>query len=100
MEQLLKHLRIEEESKVREKFENISTGSSSRAHAVDELKKSKKAHEYVLGPKKDRDKFKNSNKTKPNVSCYVCGKSGHYARYCRPRKGQKNEADATNVGGS
>ena len=68
------------------------------AHAVDELKKSKKAHENVLGPKKNRDKFKNFNKPKPNVSCYVCGKSGHYARDCRHRKGQKNEVDATNVG--
>ena len=68
LEQLMKHVRIEEEPKVREKLENMSIGSSSRAHAVDELKKSKKAHENVLGPKKDRDKFKNSNKTKPNVS--------------------------------
>ena len=90
----MKHLWIEGESKVREHEYWLFI----RAHAVDELKKSKKAHEYVLGPKKDRDKFKNSNKTKPNVSCYVCGKSGHYARYCRPRKGQKNEADATNAG--
>ena len=53
---------------MREKLENMSIGSSSRAHAVDELKKSKKAHENVLGPKKNRDKFKNSNKTKPKVS--------------------------------
>ena len=91
----MKHLRIEEETKVREKLENMSIGSSSRAHAVDELKKSKKALENILGPKKDRDKFKNSNKTKPNVSCYVYGKSGHCARDCRQLKGQKNEANAT-----
>ena len=76
----------------------MSIGSSSRTHAVDELKKSKKAHENVLGPKKDRNKFKNSNKIKPNMSCYVCGKSGHYAHDCRHRKGQKNEIDATNTG--
>ena len=93
----MKHLRIEEETKVREKLENMSIGSSSRAHAVDELKKSKKALENILGPKKDRDKFKNSNKTKPNVSCYVRSKSGHYARDCMHRKGQKNEANATNT---
>ena len=76
----------------------MSIGSSSRAYAVDEFKKSKKAQENVLGPKKDRDKFKNSNKTKPNVSWYVYGKSGHYAHYCMHRKGQKNEVGATNVG--
>ena len=82
---------------MREKLGNMSFGSSSRAHAIDELKKSKKAHESVLGPKKDRNKFKNSNETKLNVSCYVCGKSDHYACDCRHRKGQKNEADATNI---
>ena len=73
---------------MREKFENMSIGSSSRAHAVDELKKSKKAHEKVLGPKMNRNKFKNSNKTKPNVSCHVCSQSGHYTSDCRHRKGQ------------
>ena len=63
LEQLMKHLRIEEESKVREKLEKVSIGSSSRAHTVDKPKKSKKARENVLGPKKDQNKFKNSKKT-------------------------------------
>ena len=27
----------------------------------------------------------------------MCGKSGHFARDCRHRKGQKNEANATNA---
>ena len=80
---------------MREKFENMSIGSSSRAHAVDELKKSKKAHENIFSPKKDQKKFKNSNKTKPNASFFVCGKNGHYARDCRHHKGQKNEANTT-----
>ena len=38
---------------MREKLENMSIGSSSRAHVVNELKKSNKAHENVLGPKND-----------------------------------------------
>ena len=98
LEQLMNHLRIEETLKVREKLEKMSIGSSSRAHSVDELMKSKKAHENILGPKKDRDKFKNSSKIKPNVSCYVYGKSGYYTHDCRHCNGQKNEADATNAG--
>ena len=68
LEQLMKHPRIEEESKVHKKLENMSISFSSMAYTVDELRKSKKSQENVLGPKKDRDKFKNSNKTKPNVS--------------------------------
>ena len=61
LEQLQKHFRIEEESRVREKFEKVSIGTS-KAHAVDMLKNSKKARENMLGPKKDQDKLKNSNK--------------------------------------
>ena len=34
LEQLMKHLRIEEESRVRENLEKVSIGSSSRAHVV------------------------------------------------------------------
>ena len=82
-EQLMKYLQIEEESKVHEKLENVSIGSSSRAHDVDKPKKSKKTRKNALGPKKDQDKLKNSNKNKPNVGCFVCGKSGQFARDCR-----------------
>ena len=53
-----------------EKLEKVSIGSS-RAHVMDKPKKSKKARVNVLGPKKDQDKFKNSNKTKPNELLYV-----------------------------
>ena len=80
---------------MREKFEKVSIGSS-KAHTVDKPKK-EKARENFLGPKKDQDKFKNSEAKKPKGGCYVCGKPGHFARECRHRKGQTNEANATST---
>ena len=98
LEQLQKHLRIEEESRVRDKLEKGNLGTTSKANAVSKPKKSnKKNSENKLGPKKDQDKFKSSQAKKPKGGCYVCGKPGHFARECRHRKGQTNEANATSA---
>ena len=91
LEKIQKHLRIEEESRIREKAENSNIGHS-KANAVSKPKSNKAKGDY--GPKKDQDKFK--TKGKPNGGgCFVCGKPGHIARFCRQRKGQGNEANVT-----
>ena len=98
MKQLQKYLRIEKESKVRDKLEIWNLGRTSKANAVSKPKKyNKKNNENKLGPKKDQDKFKNSQAKKPKGGCYVCGKPGYFARECWHCKGQTNEASATSI---
>lgn len=85
LEKIHKHLRIEEESKEREKL--ASTGLS-KASVV--TTKGKKKHDGIkshLGPKKEHNKFKNYGGHKgPKSGYFVCGKLGHYARDCRHNK--------------
>lgn len=45
------------------------------------------------GPRKDQGKFKN----KVKGPCYICEKSGHYAKDCRHRKKQKKEGQVNSV---
>ncbi|XP_050900957.1 uncharacterized protein LOC127107683 [Lathyrus oleraceus] len=92
LEKIQKHLRIEEESKEREKSE--STGLS-KANAVST--KGKKKHDGIkshLGPKEEHNKFKNAGGHKgPKSGYFVCGKPGHYARDFRHNK-SKNKINA------
>ncbi|RVW92427.1 Retrovirus-related Pol polyprotein from transposon TNT 1-94 [Vitis vinifera] len=64
LEEIQKHLRIEEESRSRDKMVEESNGGTNKANAV-----SKANH--------------------PRGPCFVCGKPGHYARECRYRKDLK-----------
>ncbi|RVX02626.1 Retrovirus-related Pol polyprotein from transposon TNT 1-94 [Vitis vinifera] len=64
LEEIQKHLRIEEESRSRDKMVEESNGGTNKANAI-----SKANH--------------------PRGPCFVCGKPGHYARECRFRKDQK-----------
>jgi len=102
LEQIQKYLRIEEESKMREKKTDAGTSKANAVSAKGKRKWNDK--EGISGSKKDSKKFKHSGKSttgnKPGSKgskggCYVCGKPSHYARDCRHRKTDVKEVDAT-----
>lgn len=73
MDKIQKHLRIEEESKEREKSE--STGLSKANVVTTKGKKKHYGMKSHLGPKKEHNKFKNSGGHKGlKIGCLVCGK--------------------------
>lgn len=83
LEQVQKHLWIEEESRARGKNEN-SYASTSKTNAVNKpnnSKKNKQNQGNPLGPRKDQGKFK-----KKKAESFVSGKPGHYACDCRFKK--------------
>ena len=92
LEQVQKHLRIEEESRTRDKNDNSYLGTS-KANVVDKPNPKKNNHKKgnFLGPKKDKEKFKKNNNNN-SKNCFVCGKLGHYARDCRYKKTPRDEA--------
>ncbi|XP_073314695.1 uncharacterized protein [Primulina huaijiensis] len=84
LEQIQKHLRIEEESMTRDKNENSYEGTS-KANVIKQptqFNSNNKWKGNPFGPKKSIDKIKKKSKG----ACFVCGKSGHYARDCRFKK--------------
>ncbi|XP_019075962.1 uncharacterized protein LOC109122729 [Vitis vinifera] len=91
LEEIQKHLRIEEESRSRDKMVEESNGGTNKANAVSKANhprgknnNDKKNSRNYMSPKKNQEQFK--GKKDP---CFVCGKPGHYARECRYRKDQK-----------
>ena len=83
---------------MRDKLEKGNLGMTSKANAVSKPKKSnRKNSENKLGPKKDQEKFNNSQAKKPKGGCYMYGKPGHFSHECKLRKGQTNEANATST---
>ncbi|RVW64665.1 Retrovirus-related Pol polyprotein from transposon TNT 1-94, partial [Vitis vinifera] len=91
LEEIQKHLRIEEESRSRDKMVEESNGGTNKANAVskanhprDKNNNDKKNSGNYMSPKKNQEQFK--GKKGP---CFVCGKPEHYVRECRYRKDQK-----------
>ena len=86
LDQLLKHLRIEEEARKRDD-KNLNQGKSCVNHL-------EAGHSKKKGPgvKSTNTKFKkpgqkpNHNNPKRKGNCHVCGETGHYARECKQRK--------------
>ncbi|RVW89177.1 Retrovirus-related Pol polyprotein from transposon TNT 1-94 [Vitis vinifera] len=91
LEEIQKHLRIEEESRSRDKMVEESNDGTNKANAISKANhprgknnNNKKNSGNYMSPKKNQEQFK--GKKGP---CFVCGKPGHYARECRFRKDQK-----------
>ncbi|XP_022867787.1 uncharacterized protein LOC111387462 [Olea europaea var. sylvestris] len=72
LEQLQKHLRIEEESRIRDKTEILNEGFS-KPNVVEKIEPSAKSNKRKLS--------RNFNKSKKKIKggCFMCGRFGHYA---------------------
>ncbi|RVX01764.1 hypothetical protein CK203_024444 [Vitis vinifera] len=91
LEEIQKHLRIEEESRSRDKMVEESNDGTNKANAISKANhprgknnNNKKNSGNYMSPKKNQEQFKGKKGL-----CFVCGKPGHYARECRFRKDQK-----------
>ena len=92
LDDLLKHLRIEEEARNRDK--RVNHGST--VHHVQVGNSSKRASRN--GPTKvnlgvKHDKFKKTGSSKRTGKCHVCGETGHYARECKLRKSGNDDVN-------
>ncbi|GJT37510.1 zinc finger, CCHC-type containing protein [Tanacetum coccineum] len=89
LDQIQKHLQIEEETRIREK--NLNGASSSKVNYVDlgtNNKGNDKKRKGTWNSSKDNKKDK---KPLSEVVCYKCGKKGHIKRYCKnPKKKNHN----------
>ncbi|XP_022859056.1 uncharacterized protein LOC111379852 [Olea europaea var. sylvestris] len=88
LKQLQKYLRIEEESRMRDK--NDSHEGTSKVNAVEKFEPPKSNKRK---PSKNINKFKKKTKG----GCFVCEKSGHYAKDCRHRKHNTSEGNVNSI---
>jgi hypothetical protein len=94
LEGLQRQLRIEEESRLRDKLEDKAEMNKS-THVVEINNKKGKNPKYeVGGPSKTGPKKKNNN-FKKNVICHYCKKPGHFIKDCRvlTKKEQANNVE-------
>ncbi|KAJ9547395.1 hypothetical protein OSB04_019938 [Centaurea solstitialis] len=94
LDDLLKHLRIEEETRNRDKCGKASSSVHQVTGSSNQKNKQSWGQNKVknFGPKKQsfkkpgNQKPKFNNKPKKSGPCHVCGETGHYARECKDRK--------------
>nr|GEZ24305.1 RNA-directed DNA polymerase, eukaryota [Tanacetum cinerariifolium] len=89
LDQIQKHLRIEEETHIREK--NLNGASSSKVNYVDSRKNNKGNNKKRKGTWNSSKENKKYKKPSSEVVCYKCGEKGHIKRYCKnPKKKNQN----------
>ncbi|GKA38548.1 zinc finger, CCHC-type containing protein [Tanacetum coccineum] len=89
LDQIQKHLRIEEETRIREK--NLNGASSSKVNYVDSGKNNKGNDKKRKGTWNSSKNNKKDKKPLSEVVCYKCGEKGHIKRYCKnPKKKNQN----------
>ncbi|GJW60522.1 glucose-6-phosphate isomerase 1, chloroplastic [Tanacetum coccineum] len=89
LDQIQKHLRIEEETRIREK--NLNGASSSKVNYVDSGKNNKGNNKKRKGTWNSSKDNKKDKKPLFEVVCYKCGEKGHIKRYCKnPNKKNQN----------
>ena len=96
LEQFGQHLRIEEESWVRDGTNtdskvNVNYVSNVQSGSSNKTNKHLKVNKRGSGFKKNN--CKNSNKDKKNRACFHCGKKGHYICKCKLLKNKKNNEE-------
>ncbi|GKB09448.1 retrovirus-related pol polyprotein from transposon TNT 1-94 [Tanacetum coccineum] len=89
LHQIQKHLRIEEETRVREK--NLNGASSSKVNYVDSGKNNKGDDKKRKGTWNSSKNNKKDKKPLSEVVCYKCSEKWHIKRYCKnPKKKNQN----------
>nr|GEW66882.1 hypothetical protein [Tanacetum cinerariifolium] len=89
LDQIQKHFRIEEETRIREK--NLNGASSSKVNYVDSGKYNKGNDKKRKGTWNSSKNNKNDKKPLYEVMCYKCGEKGHIKRYYKnPKKKNQN----------
>nr|GFB17802.1 retrovirus-related Pol polyprotein from transposon TNT 1-94 [Tanacetum cinerariifolium] len=102
LDQIQKHLRIEKETRIREK--NLNGASSSKVNYVDLGKNNKGNNKNRNGTWNSSKEKKKDKKPLSEVVCYKCGEKGHIKCYCKnPKKKNQNsnkKDESANVIGS
>ncbi|GKC18073.1 retrovirus-related pol polyprotein from transposon TNT 1-94 [Tanacetum coccineum] len=89
LDQIQKHLQIEEETRICEK--NLNGASSSKVNYVDSRKNNKGNDKKKKGTWNSSKDNKKDKKPLSEVVCYKCDEKGHIKCYCKnPKKKNKN----------
>jgi hypothetical protein len=97
VESLIATLDVEEKAKSKDvpRYGPMDSGTSN-ANVVEgkSVGKNKNKSNWKQKAKQNTD-FKKKKKNLADLTCFVCGESGHIARKCRKRKGKKGDGQKT-----
>ena len=100
LEEFEQHLRIKEESWVKDVTNtnskvNVNNVSNVQSESSNKTNKHLKVNKNGSGFKKNNSK--NPNKDKKNRACFHCGKKDHYIRECKLLKNKKNDEEGNAI---